>query len=161
MAPILALPDASLTCQNSMCIFFSPSKSFCSYLPAGVRAGGLTLQMSTGHVQALLEGCYSETEGALLSLRSAGFWTAPGSSQELGVSDSWCGRKVEGGDKKPSEGISSLRALHPHHTPASERAQGVCLWWRTVNSEPPVTTLCSLILYNTGTWKCTIKQGAS
>lgn len=115
--------------MSKLCVhFLFPSQSFHSSLPAGVGAAGLTLQMSRGHVKALLEGCYSQTalsgflllhpEGALLSS-----FLPLHSSQELGVSDSWCGRKVEGGDKKASEDVFSLRARH--HTPASEK--GVCL----------------------------------
>lgn len=126
-----------------MCIF-SPSQSFQSNLPAGVRAARLTLQMRRGHVKALLEGCYSQTALSRFSLvrpwRSSafpavGFWTALGCSREQCVSDGWCGRKVEGGDEQPSEGISFFRALHTNHTPASERAQGICLT-EIINSEP-------------------------
>lgn len=54
----------------------------------------------------------SNPEGSLLSLHLAGFWTVFGCSQQLRVSDSWCRKKVEGGDKKPSEGISFFRANH-------------------------------------------------
>lgn len=94
---------------------------------------------ATVRLLSLIFSSSVDPEGALLSLHSVLFRTVPGCIQELCVSDSWCGRKVEGGGKKPSQGKSFRRAPHTNHTPASEKAQGVCLLcWRKTSPEPPI-----------------------
>ena len=71
IAPILA-PNVSPWCQLDMSKlhvnFLLPSQTFRSNLPAGGPGG--PLQMRRGHVQPLLEGCYSQNALSRFVLQS-------------------------------------------------------------------------------------------